>query len=257
MGTGQHHPGGEPCPSADPRDADEHRGTGNVQLGLAANILRGYCIFSSDLPLNEYWRAWVTRARTLILQDAGFYIHDQAHDETNLMQFANSNPANRAVRPRRPQVWTDAVRSLCREAPHRQAPRGPEDWLQQQILRLGHPMTELGMMLRESQQAVCPAALSVEENVQVQRLTRDLREKLRQHLHEGLQHPHRSRTVRASRSCNRTCTDLFDDLDVDKMGLNRQERDRQEFEEIQLQYIINEDVRARVPAEPGVRAAYM
>ena len=216
---------------------------------------------SEDLDEMLWWKWWWRTASVL----AGLGCEGSCkgyedsrnvaeEDDACLMQFANSHPATRAVRPSRPGPWEEMLRQLRSEPRSvRRAVLGHlETWLEQQVLRLAHPAVEVSMMLRDSRTGGCEVEQSPDERVRARELSISFQHRLRTHLEESLRH----RTGARLQEMLDHVMDLaehYDNLNVDGMLAGDLERDRQDFEEVQLQYLTNQQVRTGLQSRAHLR----
>ena len=213
----------------------------------------------ADIP--PYWQAWVAEAFRLVAREGGFRVCHAAPTEDNveteedsLMQFQNLNPTVRAVRPHRPEPWQAALHRM-RQFPsriRRRILKLMEEWLERQVMRLGHPLAEVSMMLRDSRNVLCMEPLQGEEETVSQRAAGDLQGRLSRYLDECHEHREGAR-LQNMLDMSLDMAQHYDELDFDQLPLGREERDRQDFEETQLQYLVNQEARLWLQGEASSR----
>ena len=234
---------------------------------MAARVLRGllepYRPFADGAPLPPYWSGWMTHAASQLRQHANFeptcepergQEHEQ--EEVMMMQFEPGTVLQRLVRPRRPELWNEALRKLAA------LPRGPRSlamdqvrtWLERQACRLGHPFVIHGMMLRDSHSALCLSPLTHDETRVGMDAAREAIAAADAYLQRYLDHQEGARQQLLVDAAVELAS-RYDELDDALVPLDGGERARRDFEEVQLQFLVNEQVRAalRGQSERGAR----
>ena len=215
------------------------------------NLVRGYRHGEVRADIPEYWQDWIAEAFRLVEGEGDFRVCHVQHpedtvetDEDSLMQFQNLNPTVRAVRPHRPEPWQAALHRMWQFPPRirRRILKLMEEWLERQVMRLGHPLAEVSMMLRDSRNVLCLEPLQGEEETVSQRAARDLQGRLSRYLEECHAHREGAR-LQDMLDMSLDMAQHYDELDFDQLPLGREERDRQDFEETQLQYLVNQEAR--------------